>query len=98
MSKPATDSSRLELSSDEMRKFGYRVVDLLIQHFAEMRDGPVGGKADSATIRPRLSGLPSEKPSDPQELLSRLERDVFPNNLHVDHPRFFAFVPGPNNF
>ncbi|HEY6111268.1 MAG TPA: pyridoxal-dependent decarboxylase, partial [Chthoniobacterales bacterium] len=21
-----------------------------------------------------------------------------PNNLHVDHPRFFAFVPGPNNF
>jgi aromatic-L-amino-acid/L-tryptophan decarboxylase len=94
----ANDSSRLELSSDEMRQFGYRVVDLLVQHFAEMRDGPVGGKADSATIRPRLSGLPSEKPSDPQELLSRLERDVFPNNLHVDHPRFFAFVPGPNNF
>src|SRR5205823_5083383 len=27
-----------------------------------------------------------------------LEKEVFPNNLHVDHPRFFAFVPGPGNF
>src|SRR5207244_11548833 len=35
---------------------------------------------------------------DPNELLAQLERDVLPNNLHVDHPRFFAFVPGPNNF
>jgi glutamate/tyrosine decarboxylase-like PLP-dependent enzyme len=37
-------------------------------------------------------------PTDPHTLLSRLEKDVFPNNLHVDHPRFFAFVPGPGNF
>src|SRR5205807_9388547 len=35
---------------------------------------------------------------DPNELLAQLEQDVLPNNLHVDHPRFFAFVPGPNNF
>lgn len=94
----AIQPSRLELSTDEMRKFGYRVVDLLADHFANMRDGPVGAKADPIAIRPLLSGLPSEKPCDPHELLSRLERDVFPNNLHVDHPRFFAFVPGPNNF
>ena len=98
MSESAIDPSRLELSVEEMRKFGYRVVDLLADHFANMRDGPVGAKADPLTIRPLLSGLPSEKPCDPHELLSRLERDVFPNNLHVDHPRFFAFVPGPNNF
>jgi aromatic-L-amino-acid decarboxylase len=41
---------------------------------------------------------PPESGRDPSELLSQLERDVIPNNLHVDHPRFFAFVPGPNNF
>src|SRR5438132_11768713 len=94
----ANDLSRLQLSPEDMRKVGYRVVDLLADHFANMRDGPVGAKADPIAIRPLLSGLPSEKPCDPHELLSRLERDVFPNNLHVDHPRFFAFVPGPNNF
>lgn len=93
-----TDPSQLELSPDEMRQVGYRVVDLLVQHFAQMRDGPVGAKADPATIRPLVSGPPSDQPRDPVELLSKLEKNIFTNILHVDHPRFFAFVPGPNNF
>ena len=81
-----------------MQQFGYRVVDLLVEHFAGMRDRPVGAKAEPGVIRAQFAGAPSEIPSDPEELLARLERDVFPNILHVDHPRFFAFVPGPNNF
>ena len=92
------DPARLELSPEEMRRFGYRVVDLLADHFARMSDGPVGAKANPETLRALLAGMPGNAPSDPHELLARLERDVFPNNLHVDHPRFFAFVPGPNNF
>jgi glutamate/tyrosine decarboxylase-like PLP-dependent enzyme len=90
--------ARLELSRDEMRQLGYRVVDLLVQHFAEMGDGPVGAKGAPDELMARFSGPPSETPIDPHELLARLEKDVFPNNLHVDHPRFFAFVPGPGNF
>src|SRR6476469_7979556 len=81
-----------------MQRLGYRVVDLLIQHFAQMRDGPVGAKGEPRELMARLSGPPSDLPTDPHALLSRLETDVFPNNLHVDHPRFFAFVPGPGNF
>src|SRR2546423_10750779 len=34
----------LELSPNDMRRLGYRVVDLLVQHVAGMRDGPVGVK------------------------------------------------------
>jgi aromatic-L-amino-acid decarboxylase len=90
--------SRLELSSDEMRRLGYRVVDILVEHFAGMRDGPVGAKGAPEELMARLAGPPSEMPTDPHELLAHLEKEVFPNNLHVDHPRFFAFVPGPGNF
>jgi glutamate/tyrosine decarboxylase-like PLP-dependent enzyme len=89
---------RLELSSDEMRRLGYRVIDLLVQHFAGMREGPVGAKGAPEELMARLSRPPSETPTDPHELLAHLEKEVFPNNLHVDHPRFFAFVPGPGNF
>ena len=81
-----------------MREFGYRVVDLLAEHFANVQDGPVGAKADPAQMISLFDHDPSEAGRDPNELLAQLERDVFPNNLHVDHPRFFAFVPGPNNF
>jgi glutamate/tyrosine decarboxylase-like PLP-dependent enzyme len=81
-----------------MQRLGYRVVDLLVRHFAEMRDGSVGAKGAPDELIALFRGGPPETPTDPHELLARLENEVFPNNLHVDHPRFFAFVPGPGNF
>src|SRR5438445_4503611 len=92
------DRSRIALSREEMRKFGYAVVDLLAEHFANVGDKPVGSKADPAKMISLFDKDPSENGRDPNEILAQLERDVLPNNLHVDHPRFFAFVPGPNNF
>src|SRR6059058_2816758 len=98
MKNASSDRSGIELSREEMRKFGYAVVDLLADHFAGVKEGPVGAKGDPAKLIPLFDVDPPEDGRDPNELLARLERDVFPNNLHVDHPRFFAFVPGPNNF
>jgi aromatic-L-amino-acid/L-tryptophan decarboxylase len=98
MNNPSPDRSRITLSHEEMREFGYRVVDLIAEHFANVQDGPVGAKADPLQMVSLFNQDPPEAGRDPNELLAQLERDVFPNNLHVDHPRFFAFVPGPNNF
>src|SRR5438067_8018287 len=98
MKNSATDRSSIALSREEMREFGYRVVDLLADHFANVQQGSVGAKADPAKLIPLFDADPPETGRDPSELLAQLKRDVFPNNLHVDHPRFFAFVPGPNNF
>src|SRR5438552_17736963 len=98
LSNPLPDRSRIALSREEMREFGYRVVDLLAEHFADVREERVGSKADPAKLIPLFADDPPELGRDPNELLAQLERDVLPNNLHVDHPRFFAFVPGPNNF
>src|SRR5436305_12346011 len=98
MKDESNNRSRITLSREEMRKFGYRVVDLLAEHFASVQDGPVGAKADPTQMISLFDRDPPEAGRDPKELLAQLERDVFPNNLHVDHPRFFAFVPGPNNF
>src|SRR5207248_7134633 len=92
------DRSSIALSREEMREFGYRVVDLLADHFANVQQGSVGAKADPAKLISLFDHDPPETGRDLNELLAQLERDVFPNNLHVDHPRFFAFVPGPNNF
>ena len=98
LSNPLPDRSRIALSREEMREFGYRVVDLLAEHFADVREERVGSKADPARLIALFADDPPEIGRDPNELLAQLERDVLPNNLHVDHPRFFAFVPGPNNF
>src|SRR5882672_2766076 len=98
MNDSSADHFRIALSHEEMREFGYRVVDLLAEHFASVQDRPVGAKSDPARMIPLFDHDPPEAGRDPNELLAQLERDVLPHNLHVDHPRFFAFVPGPNNF
>ena len=92
------NASSLEMSPDEMRQFGYRVVDLLVSHFANVKNGPVGRKADPAIMRTKFAGAPPEEGGDPAALLEVLQRDVFSNIMHVDHPRFFSFVPSPGNY
>src|SRR5437879_1502895 len=98
MKDQSTDRSRIALSREEMRKFGYQVVDLLADHFANLPNEPCGAKADPMLMISLFDQDPPENGRDPNEILTQLKRDVLPNNLHVDHPRFFAFVPGPGNF
>lgn len=89
---------KLNLSAAEMRTLGYRVVDLIADHFAQMHELPVGAKGDPALLRPALLGPPPARPVPQAEILARLEREIFPNTMNICHPRFFAFVPGPSNF
>ncbi len=92
------NKDRLELSPEEMRALGYRVVDLLTDHFAHLSEKRVGTKGDPAVLRPLLRKPPPEQPLSPDEVFATLSRDVFSNMMNVGHPRHLAFVPVPSNF
>jgi glutamate/tyrosine decarboxylase-like PLP-dependent enzyme len=91
-------NQRLELSAEEMRQIGYRVVDSIVRHLSTLSDQPVGSKGDPATLLPRFDEPPPEHGVPFPELLDQLEREVLSSTMHVNHPRFFAYVPGPSNF
>ena len=91
-------NDKLDLSREEMRALGHRVVDVLVEHFEKLPDKPVTRKANRATLEARLRVPIPEHGADALEILDQLQRDVFNHIMHVDHPRFFAFVPGPSNF
>jgi glutamate/tyrosine decarboxylase-like PLP-dependent enzyme len=92
------DRDSLQLSPDEMRSLGYRVVDLLVDHFAEGRTDGTGRSPDRDEMEARLREDLPETGADPHAVLDQVEEDIIPNTMRVDHPRFFGFVPGPNNF
>jgi len=92
------DRDRLDLSREEMRSLGYRVVDLIVDHFADGDEEDLGASPSRADLEARLRESLPEEGSDPQEVLDQVEQDVLPNTMRVDHPRFFGFVPGPNSF
>lgn len=88
----------LEFSPERMRAIGYRVVDRLVEHLSTLASQPVGAKADPAVLIPAFQEPAPEEGADFEAVLAQLERDVFPNSMHVNHPRFLAYVPGPGNF
>jgi aromatic-L-amino-acid decarboxylase len=81
-----------------MRALGYLVIDTLVEHFDAIREEPAGRKAARGTLEALFREPVPERGTDPRELIEKLKAGVFANQLHVDHPRFFAFVPGPGNF
>jgi glutamate/tyrosine decarboxylase-like PLP-dependent enzyme len=88
----------LQLTHDEMKTLGTQALDLVIEHFESNRENAVAVTLPRAqTERMLRTDLP-EQATPVRELVEILARDVFPNSLKSDHPRFYAFVPSPTNF
>lgn len=84
----------LELTPEQMRDAGYRVVDLLVDRYAALRGMPAWRGASRAELDARLAFPAPEDGVGFDDALDHLVRDVLPYRAHVDHPRFMAFVPG----
>jgi len=80
-----------------MRSLGYRVVDMIVDHVDLIRDKRVSTQRPRADLDAHIGSF-SDDPAPPDDVLSVLERDVLSSITTVDHPRFYAFVPGPGNF
>lgn len=91
-------SNPLQLSKDEMRQLGYRVIDQIVEYYETVADKPVMNIAPRTELEARLSEPLPELPTDVFSLLDQLQRDVWSNMGNIIHPRFFAFIPGPSNF
>jgi glutamate/tyrosine decarboxylase-like PLP-dependent enzyme len=85
------------LEPAQMRQLGYRVVDALVEHASGVSAHPVLGPARSPDLRELFRPFPS-KGSDAAETIERAIEQVFGNTMHLMHPRFFAYFPGPANF
>ena len=89
---------KLELTSEEMRSLGYRVVDQIVEHFETLANQPVTHVSPRVELEAGLREPLPEGPTPVDTLLDQLQRVVWPNIGNVQHPRFFAFIPSPSNF
>ena len=88
----------LALDPETMRATGYRMVDLLVEHVAGVRDRPALTRASPAEMRARLHGPAPEAGTDFEAMLATLERDVLAHMGRCDHPAYFAFIPGSSTW
>lgn len=95
--RPDPKPDRLALDPEEMRALGYQVIDRLVSAWTDVEPRPFPEPGEPAILRERIPGIPERGRPFPQ-LLDLLEGEVFSRSMRLDHPRFFAFVPSPNNF
>ena len=92
------DKSMLSMDEGPMREMGRKALDMIIDHFLNMKKEPVIGKRSRKELNGMFDLSIPEMPQDIGTLLEEVGEKVFSNILHLDHPRCFAFVPGPSNF
>ena len=89
---------RIELPPEEMRALGHRVVDMLVDRLAALRDEPAASTAGRPETERLLREPPPAEGVGWRAALERADAQVFRPMTHNAHPRFFAYVPGPGNF
>ena len=89
----------LELSSEEFRTLGYRLVDRIASHFEGIRERSVTPGEPPAAVR-RAIGAEQSLPvtgSQSQAMLEEVTDTLFQHSLFNAHPRFWGYITsGPS--
>lgn len=83
----------MEMTPEEMRRLGYRVIDELIDRWTHLRDEAAWRGGTRHELEPILGGRAPETPGDPDQVLDLALNTILPRAGRIDHPRFFAFIP-----
>lgn len=88
----------LTLSEPEMRAIMAEVGNMIVDHFVNLPNLPVTQPSTLANLRSGLQETLPLNPTPVSDVLKQVQQFVLLEMTHNDHPRNFAFVPGPSNF
>lgn len=92
------NKATLELSEKEMRSYGYKVVDAIVEHFVTQNEKlPVVSGTREEMENLFLEQAPEEA-MDAEEVLQFVLDKVMTKSNIVSHPKSYSFVPGPSNY
>jgi hypothetical protein len=89
-----TGEDPLELDAEEMRRLGYRTVDLLVERFADPGREPAIRSASRDEMERRLHEPPPAGPASFDRLLEQIRDDIMAFASRCDHSGYFAFMFG----
>lgn len=80
-----------------MTQLGYRVVDIIVDHFETLDSKNPVARASRKEMDWLLQEPMPESPTPIYTVLDHVEKNIIGNSAHLDHPKFYSFVPSPNN-
>ena len=93
-----TPQDKLTLSKAEMKDYGYKVIDAIVEHFdTQNAKSPVAIASREEMDAIFLETAP-EQGTDATEILDFVIDKVLKESNIVSHPKSYSFVPGPSNY
>ena len=86
---------RWEWSADEIRRIGYRVVDMIAEHLAELPEKPVFHPFPPELASKYLDSKPLESGQEADDILATFAQEIEPYPFGNGHPRFYGWVNSP---
>ena len=92
----------LDMNPETVRALGYRIVDMVVSELSDPSKRSTKPPVPTADVLAKFDGPFPEKGTDPDQLLSIIEKDVIPANLHskpflmacrVHIPNLVCFIP-----
>lgn len=90
-----TTSTRWEWSREEIKRIGYRAVDLVAEHLTQLPSEPVFQPFPDELAEQWLSARVPEEGRSADEILEQFAREIEPYPFGNGHPRFAAWVNPP---
>jgi aromatic-L-amino-acid decarboxylase len=81
------------MTSEEFRKYGHLIVDLIADHRATVGERPVMASIAPGTIKAQLPSSPPQAPETFDAVLQDVQSIVFPGLTEWQHPQFFGYFP-----
>jgi glutamate/tyrosine decarboxylase-like PLP-dependent enzyme len=91
----SADRAAWEWSSDDIRRIGHRVVDLIADHLTGLGDGPVFRPVPRALAARFVQSAPPDRGRSPEAILDAFATEIAPYPFGNGHPRFFGWVNSP---
>lgn len=94
----AVPADTLGMTPEDMRRLGYRVVDMVVERAMRRNTEPAIVTGDPAELERMIGGPLPQEPLDPDASLDLMAEWILARQQHGDHTRYFARVPGPASF
>lgn len=92
------NDATLQLSKEEMRSYGYQVIDAVIEHFDTQHQKLPVAHATRKEMDDLFKEDIPESPMDATKVLDFVLNEVMTKSTIVSHPKTYSFVPGPSNY
>ena len=92
------DRQALSFNREDMREIGYAVIDSLLDYYDSRAQRRVAPQLDEAALEAILHEPLPREASEWRDVLAQFQQQVVEATNHVDHPRFFGYIPLANNF